>query len=159
MAATWRTLLIVSFIVILDQVTKGLSQALLAPIRTMEIIPHFLHLTYVENPGVAFGYFEALPDFLRGPLLTLIPALICFWLVRLINLSRKDAVLVTAYALILGGAIGNLFDRVALGFVVDFVDIHFARFRFPAFNISDISISTGIIILFIRIARGGKAVI
>lgn len=111
------------------------------------IIPNFFTLTYVKNPGVAFGWF---PDW-RFP-----PIVMAFIMIVIIayysfQLPPEEKLTRWSLALLVGGAIGNLFDRVNYGFVVDFFLFHFGRFDFPVFNIADIAIDLGVFLLFIDI--------
>ncbi len=114
----------------------------------IEIMPMF-NLTWVENRGVSLGLFTAEGEFGRWLLVALTAAIalgVLIWLWR--ERNRQDAF---GLGLILGGAIGNIVDRVRLGHVIDFADLHFGAFRpFLVFNIADAAITTGVLILVFR---------
>lgn len=129
-------------IVLLDQVTKyWISQ--IKPY--VNVIPGFFNLVYVENTGAAFGIFQG-----RLGILSLISLAAMAVLVVLIwqeHHERKGMLL--ALALILGGTGGNLIDRVRLKYVVDFLEFYIKTYRWPAFNIADSAISTGVALLIL----------
>ena len=146
----WLSSLIVLMIG-LDQLTKYLVRLYFFPNESKAIFSSFFSLTYVRNPGVAFGFLATAPENIRRPLLVLIPVVACIWLSVLIWQNRKtdNWLLGLAYALIFAGAFGNLIDRFALNYVVDFFDFFWGNAHFPAFNIADscISIAAGLLIL------------
>ena len=122
-----------------DQLTKFLTVAFFAPGQSLPLLPPLLHLTYVQNTGVAFGLFKG-----QHTLSILLSLLVIGWLVRelLLNPSMAPAT-VWGCALILGGAAGNLMDRLRLGYVVDFIDLRV----WPVFNIGDSAITIGVALL------------
>jgi len=134
-------LFIVLSITAIDQITKYLITSNLNPSDRVEIFP-FLHLVSVRNPGAAFGMFK---DAGSGFFITVSIIAIAFviWLL----IKGKESHL--GLSLILGGAIGNLIDRVFLGYVVDFIDFSIGRFHWPAFNVADSSLTIGIMIVLL----------
>jgi len=111
------------------------------------VIDNIFTLTYVKNPGVAFGWF---PDWRLPPIIMALTMIIIITYYSL-KLPEEERITRWALALLVGGAIGNLYDRVMYGFVVDFFLFHFGSFDFPVFNIADITIDIGVFILFVDI--------
>jgi len=139
----FRILSVSSLIVIVDRLTKYLLLKNYSEGESVSVIPGIFHLTLVLNSGVAFGLFKG-----AGAIFTissiLIIALICAYIWR--N-ECKDFLMLLALGLILGGAAGNLIDRVAFGYVIDFLDFRI----WPVFNIADTSITIGAFILALRL--------
>ena len=156
----WKMSIIMSTIILVDQVTKGMVQAKFFLGESITIINGFFNFTYVQNPGAAFGFLAGASLEVRQFMFLLLPVIACGWLLTLIWKTRKDNLLLcTAYSLILAGAIGNLIDRFTLGYVVDFLDFHYGGKHFPAFNVADssISIAAGLLIIdFFQELRRGK---
>ena len=147
-------------IFVVDQVTKWLMIGPLALRERgqIELLPIF-NLTWVENRGISLGLFTADSEVGRWLLVAMTAAIaigVAWWIRR--EESRGDQY---ALALVLGGALGNIVDRVRFGYVVDFADLHFGGFRpFLVFNVADAAISIGVIILLIRafwVSRKAKA--
>ena len=118
--------------------------------ESVPVIDGLFNITYVRNPGAAFGFLANAGSAIRKPLFLLVPVLACIWLVWLLMHSvEKNRLLTWAYSLIFAGAIGNLIDRFRLDYVVDFLDFYLGNSHFPAFNVADscISIAAGMIIL------------
>ena len=147
-------------IFVVDQVTKWLMIGPLALRERgqIELLPIF-NLTWVENRGISLGLFTADSEVGRWLLVAMTAAIaigVAGWIRR--EESRGDQY---ALALVLGGALGNIVDRVRFGYVVDFADLHFGGFRpFLVFNVADAAISIGVIILLIRafwVSRKAKA--
>ena len=147
-------------IFVFDQLTKWLMIGPLALRERgqIELLPIF-NLTWVENRGISLGLFTADSEVGRWLLVAMTAAIaigVAWWIRR--EESRGDQY---ALALVLGGALGNIVDRVRFGYVVDFADLHFGGFRpFLVFNVADAAISIGVIILLIRafwVSRKAKA--
>jgi len=135
-------------IVIQDQVTKLWAVSALELYRPVEILP-FFNLTLLHNTGAAFSFLADAGGWQRWFFtgLTLVIGIgIAIWLVRLPQHERLTRACLT---LILGGAIGNLIDRVRLGYVIDFLDFHAAGWHWPAFNVADAAISCGAVLLIV----------
>ncbi len=130
----------------LDQLTKWLIRVRLPADRGGYIvIPRYLNIVHAENPGVAFGLLSDSTAAWRGAILIAVSALVLGYIALLLWRSRTGAAigLRLALALILAGALGNLYDRVAHGTVTDFIEVHAGRHYFPVFNVADSSITTG----------------
>lgn len=140
-------LLITAFVVVIDQWTKQLAVANLKPIATKPLIEGVLHLTYVENTGAAFGMMK---DHRWIFMVTSTIAVIGI-LIFMMGWYKKyhDPLLFTGLAFIAGGGIGNMIDRIALGYVVDFVD--FRLINFAVFNGADsfVCVGAGLILLWV----------
>ena len=113
----------------------------------LSVIEKFFTITYVKNPGVAFGWF---PDWRLPPILMALTMIIIIAYYSL-KLPEEERITRWALALLVGGAVGNLYDRVIYGFVVDFFLFHFGSYDFPVFNFADIIIDLGVFMLFIDI--------
>ena len=137
-----HVLLIVLSIILLDQVTKSLVINYLNPLDSIEVFP-FLHLVSVRNTGAAFGIFKGLGNFFFITISIFAIIFVIWFLIR-------DMYNYFGLSLVLGGAAGNLIDRLLYGQVVDFIDFSIGRFHWPAFNIADSSLTIGIIIIFLQ---------
>jgi signal peptidase II len=147
-----RTLAFVSAIgiFIVDQITKWIviNPLALQARGQIELLPIF-NLTWVENRGISLGLLTADSELGRWLLVAMTAAIaagVAWWITR--EERRGDQL---ALALVLGGALGNIVDRVRFGYVVDFADLHFGAFRpFLVFNVADAAISIGVVILLLR---------
>jgi signal peptidase II len=144
-------LIIAALTLVVDQYTKNLAMTYLAPTVVWAPIPSLAHIftfTYTTNTGVAFGLFKDLSPIFVGVAVVVIAAIVIYqrevphdaWLVRV------------ALGLQLGGAAGNLVDRLHVGHVIDFIHFHF----WPVFNVADMSIVGGVILLAFTMLREGK---
>jgi signal peptidase II len=150
MKQIWRMSLMMTTLIILDQVTKGIVQSKFYLGESVSVIEGFFNFTYVRNPGAAFGMGAQSHVILRMILFKIVPIIACFGLVYWIWKTRNENKLLNvAYSLILAGAVGNLIDRILLGYVVDFLDFYYKTNHFPAFNVADscITIAAGLIIV------------
>jgi len=138
-------ILVASLTFIADQVTKAIVTSTMALGDVIPVIPPVLDLHYITNRGVAFGLFSRLGDIFI-PVAIVIMSVI-FWYYR--SVTNRRLWLRTALGLQLGGALGNLVDRVRLGSVVDFVEFHIdaINFHYPVFNVADSAIVIGVGIL------------
>ena len=138
-------------IVLLDQLTKLLVVRSMRLGGNIPIVPGFFDLTFVLNPGAAFSLFATLPEWIRNPFFILISVgaavLIVAYRSRYLRENRLASV---SLALILGGAIGNLIDRLRYGVVVDFLDAHIYQYHWPIFNVADSAISVGVTLLLLE---------
>jgi signal peptidase II len=127
-----------------DQVTKALVEASIPEHTTVPVFPHFLNLIHTNNAGAAFGLFSDSPSVWKTVLLTVVSSLL---LVMVIGVMWRNQQLRwetgVGLALILGGALSNLFDRIRYGRVVDFVDVYFRGYHWPTFNLADSTIVVG----------------
>lgn len=139
-------------VVVLDQFTKTLAMAYLGPYGgagPVSIVPGVLSLVYVENTGAAFGLFQG-----RNPVL----ALVALAIVLLLAVWFRAVAAATpwggiALGLQIGGALGNVADRLRHGFVVDFIDLSF----WPTFNLADSAITVGVVVLLIVLMRSTES--
>lgn len=143
-------LILAGVILVMDQITKVWIQNTIPLWDSKTIIPGLFNLVHVLNKGAAFGFLADLEGnmqtyFFIG--VTGLAVVLIFHLVRTVD--RHDPYLFTALGLILGGALGNLIDRIRLGMVIDFLDFHVGGHHWPAFNVADMAISTGAILLLV----------
>ena len=132
-------------IVVLDQVTKLIVHRTMALHQSIPIIDGLFNLTYVRNTGAAFGIFAGSAEIFRRPFLILVSILASAFIVSLLRrLANGQRGLITALTFVLGGAIGNLIDRVFYGEVIDFLDVYWRSYHWPAFNIADSFITIGV---------------
>jgi signal peptidase II len=142
--------LIAALVFAVDQFTKWLmvGPLQLQSVRQIELLPIF-NLTWTENNGISLGLLNASTETGRWLLVAMTAAIaigVAVWIVR--EKQRGDLI---ALGMILGGALGNILDRVRFGYVVDFADLHFGAFRpFLIFNVADAAISIGVVILLLR---------
>jgi signal peptidase II len=140
---------IVAFIVALgvfalDRWSKWLVETQLNGYDTKTVIPGFFNIVRSENPGVAFGIFSEGPTHSRTLILVVFSVLAVLLLAAMLwRIDRLDAPSASGLALIFGGAMGNVFDRVHVGRVTDFLDFYFGSYHWYTFNIADASICTG----------------
>ena len=147
-----RVAVLAGVVVVLDQITKLIALARLVPGTPLGVIDGFLALTLVLNPGLAFGILAGVPIGWRWIVALLsVVALVILVRVALRILPRGGWPDHGAIGLIFGGAIGNLIDRVRFGAVVDFVDVHYRGWHWPAFNVADSAITVGVALLAIRL--------
>jgi signal peptidase II len=136
-------------LVVLDLWTKHLATANLELYRPVEVT-RWLNMTLAHNSGAAFSFLAGAGGWQRWFFTVVavgISIVLMIWLWRLPNRSR---LLPVAISLVLGGAIGNLIDRVRFGYVVDFIDVHYQGWHWPAFNLADSVIVIGVILLLIE---------
>jgi signal peptidase II len=148
-----------AMIFVADQLTKKAALAHLDPARPVVVIPDFFHLVLVMNPGVAFGIFAGVPSGWRW-IVTLfsLTALMLLASLAFRVLPRGSVVARVAIGLVFGGAAGNLLDRWRFGAVVDFIDVFWRGYHWPAFNVADSAITVGVCLLAAELAFGRDAV-
>ncbi len=140
----WRWYLVSALVVALDLYTKGLASAELHYGVPVEVFSWF-NLTLQHNTGAAFSFLSDAGGWQRyffTALALLVSAVLVTWLYRM---PKHNRLLAVSLALVLGGALGNLWDRVTLGYVVDFISVHYGGYFFPAFNLADSAITVGAI--------------
>jgi signal peptidase II len=174
--AKWIWLVaLAGIVVICDQVTKTSVKKNLAEPRTglypppcnpegkleertryrsnpaITVVDGYFHLRYVENCGGAFGFLSTQNEKYRRPFFYATSLLATIFLLYLfVRIGPREKVLMVAFSLILGGAIGNVIDRVSMGYVVDFIEWHLRdRYRWPTFNIADVGITVGLVLILI----------
>jgi signal peptidase II len=160
MARFWSLSLLISFLIIADQLSKGTIQSTLFYGQTIPVIKGFFSIAYVKNTGAAFGFGAQGPDWFRQIFFLGLPVVFCFWIFYLMVKTLKGPFYVSlAYALIIAGAIGNLIDRFSLGYVVDFLMFYWKdeANHFPAFNIADSCITVAAFLIIIDFLVQAKA--
>jgi len=126
--------------------------------HSIPVIENFFSLTYIRNTGAAFGILAGSHEAIRLPVLVVFSLVaIGFILVLLKRLPSGETGLITALAFILGGAIGNLIDRIAYGEVIDFLDFYWSGYHWPAFNLADSFITIGVLIIAYYLIRAKGA--
>src|SRR4051794_15849219 len=147
-------LLLVAATLVLDRWTKALIQNRFGLSESISVIDGFFNITYVRNTGVAFGIFDPLSLPAKSALLSAFTACaVVIVMVYSFRSSIRNRLLQVALALILGGALGNLYDRLAYGYVVDFLEFYLRTYHWPSFNVADSAISIGVALLAIEIIR------
>lgn len=142
-------------IVVLDQVTKIYIDTHMTLHESIPVVQGFFNITYVRNPGAAFGFLADASPTVRALFLIgvsiLASGLIVYYIVKM---KTEDILLTYGMSLILGGAVGNLIDRIRLGEVIDFLDVYISTYHWPAFNVADSAVTVGAVILFYKLIRG-----
>ncbi|MGA2955915.1 MAG: signal peptidase II [Thermodesulfobacteriota bacterium] len=158
MSSKYRMMVTIgSAVLAFDQITKVWVERTMSLYQSIEIVPNFVHITYLRNTGAAFGFLAGGRSPLRMVFFVLVSAVAigCIsYLLKTLRLQQKT--LIVSLSLILGGAIGNLVDRLRMGEVIDFIDLHWYHIHWPAFNVADSAISVGVILLFIQMMRKGS---
>ena len=147
----WLSLLAV----ILDQASKLAITSSMQLYQSIPVMP-FFKLTYVHNTGAAFSFLSEAGGWQRwffAALALVISGVIAVWLARL---KQHETLLAVALSLVLGGAIGNLIDRLVYGYVIDFLDVYYQTWHWPAFNIADSAITLGVILMLVESFGLGK---
>lgn len=160
-------LICISVIVIcIDQLLKTYIHTQFDLHESLSFINGFFNITYVRNFGAAFGFLEQSNPTFRDMFMLLVPPIVCFIVLMLIYFIKSESLTeirnnmlqLVSLSLIFGGAMGNYFDRLHYGYVIDFIDIHWnQKYNFPAFNIADSAIVIGVFFLIISIAREKSA--
>ena len=150
----WRWLLIAGVVIALDQASKYAAVQALAGQPPLEVTP-FFNLLLVYNRGAAFSFLAGMGGWQRE-LFSAIALIASIWIVFMLRRYAQQTLFCIALSLILGGAIGNLIDRVTVGAVVDFLDLHVFGWHWPAFNIADSAITCGAALLIFDGLRSGQ---
>ncbi len=139
-------------IVFLDQATKLIVDRTIPLHHSIPVIENLFNLTHIRNTGAAFGILAGSNKIFRTSFLVLFSVLAMAFIIMLLRrLSDKETVLTVALAFILGGAMGNLIDRLLYGEVIDFLDFYWSGFHWPAFNFADSFITVGVMLSFSRL--------
>ncbi len=147
------SLLVIAF----DQLSKYVALTELQTVGSVAVIPGFLNWTLAFNPGAAFSFLAGEGGWQRWLFAALavgVSAVLVFWLARTARGDWRNA---APLALIIGGALGNLIDRLRLGHVVDFIHVHYQQWNYPAFNIADSAICIGAVMLIVFGLVAGKS--
>ena len=141
-------------VLVLDQASKLLVQHLIRPLETVAVIPDFFRLVHVLNKGAAFGFLNR-PDMQWQAYFFICVTLVAVGIIvyLLHSSERRDRFFLLGLGAILGGALGNLVDRVRMGMVIDFLDFSIGSFHWPAFNVADCAITVGALSLLASFYR------
>jgi signal peptidase II len=142
-------------VIVLDQITKQLASNLLEMYQPVALMPMF-NWTLMHNTGAAFSFLSDQAGWQRWfftLIALLVSAVLIAWTSKLKANEKGQAI---AFALVLGGALGNVIDRIAYGYVIDFIDVYYKQWHWPAFNIADSAISIGVVLLIIESFRQHK---
>ncbi len=144
-------LTITGLLIALDQVTKIYVQTHFQLGESITVWDGFFNLTYVQNPGAAFGFLARSPEVFRETFFYIIPPIAMgIILYFLKSVAVSDRFQIVALSLVFGGALGNYIDRLRVQYVIDFLDFHIQhKYSWPAFNVADSAIVCGIIALFL----------
>lgn len=141
--------------IVLDQASKLAVAGSMQLYESIPVMPAF-NLTYVHNLGAAFSFLSDAGGWQRwffAVLAIAISSVLAVWLARL---KAHETLLAIALSLVLGGAIGNLIDRLAYGYVIDFLDVYYQNYHWPAFNIADSAITLGVVLMLLESFGVGK---
>jgi signal peptidase II len=147
-------LLLVAATLILDRLSKAWIQNGFDLHESASVIDGFFNITYVQNTGVAFGIFSSISSPAKSLLLSVFTAFAAVVVVAYsVRSPAQNRLLQVALALILGGALGNLYDRLAYGYVIDFLEFYVGTYHWPSFNVADSAITAGVVLLALEIIR------
>lgn len=149
---SWLWLFVSAAVIWADIVTKEWASEVLTLYRPEEVYS-WLNMTLAHNYGAAFSFLSNAGGWQRWfftVLASIISVVLIVWVLRL---PRREWLTGLALSLIIGGAIGNLIDRIQLGYVVDFIDVHYAGWHWPAFNVADSAITCGVILMVVDAFR------
>ena len=143
----WPYLLLVLLVLVLDQLSKWWALTVFQPYEVVPVLPIF-NFTLVFNEGAAFSFLSDAGGWQRWFFIVLTSIISLGLLVWLTRLRQGERLTGVSLAMILGGALGNLLDRLRLGKVVDFLDFHWQSWHWPAFNLADSAITVGVLLMF-----------
>jgi signal peptidase II len=147
-----RLILVSGAVIFADQVTKKMVMAFLALHEYVVVIDNFFNITHVLNPGGAFGLLATQSALVRKIVFLVLSSAVALFIVWFYSrVARTHLFLSWGLALVFGGAVGNLIDRFRYGHVVDFLDFYIGTAHWPAFNVADAAISTGMGILIYHV--------
>ncbi|HYW92085.1 MAG TPA: signal peptidase II [Gammaproteobacteria bacterium] len=149
----WIWLLVTLLVLALDQATKYLVVSHLALFQTIHLLP-VLNITRVQNTGAAFSLLSTASGWQRWFFVVLALAVSGTLLVWIGRAYYYQTGLLAALSLVLAGALGNAIDRIARGYVVDFIDVHYATLHWPAFNVADSAITLGVVLFVLQALTG-----
>lgn len=144
-----KSLIIATIIVIIDVILKIVIDNILSINESIQVIPNVFYITKVYNTGAAWSLFEG-----SGILLIIIAIVAFFLLLKYQNYFMENKRNILAFALIYGGLVGNLIDRVIYGYVIDYLHIYIFGFSCPVFNLADMAIVVGFLLVIIAIIKG-----
>jgi signal peptidase II len=150
-------LAIASLVILLDLATKAWILSTMQIYDSFVVVKGFFSITHVRNPGAAFGFLAGAPPLFRYLFFIAITVAAIALILHYLRSSRiEEPSLISALALILAGAVGNLIDRIRFGEVVDFLDVYIGNYHWPAFNVADSAITVGAGVLMAILLRRRK---
>jgi signal peptidase II len=149
---------IVVLVIVLDQITKAIVRSRMELYETIPVIPGFFDLTRVHNTGAAFGMLDGADFPLKGVVMSLVAAAALAGLaLYALTLGPEHRLTRTGLAAVVGGATGNLIDRLATGYVLDFFDFFVRGWHFWAFNVADAAITVGVVLMIFDMVGIGRS--
>ena len=146
-----------ALVILFDQISKVYIDSSMHLHDSFPVIQGFFSITYIRNPGAAFGFLAGASPLFRYIFFVAITVTAIVLILHYIRKSKAEEVCLTlSLSLILSGAVGNLIDRIRFGEVIDFLDVYIGSYHWPAFNVADSAISVGAVILFIELIKRGK---
>ena len=142
---TTTTSFLIIFLVVLDQISKILISSYLSLGESLNLLP-FLNFTLIHNSGIAFSFFDDGGNISRWLLVVAVSGILAYLLFLMYKITSKNRLELMSFILIISGGLGNLVDRVFLGYVVDFVHVFYQDYSFYVFNLADSYITVGIIL-------------
>jgi signal peptidase II len=145
---------VIAVVVLIDRITKLYIRAHVSPMDLLPVIPGFFNIVHTENPGAAFGFLADSNLAWRRALLVAVSVVVMAIIGSLLFRLTTNSVLQTGLALVFGGALGNMWDRLMRGTVTDFLQFFFGSYEFPSFNAADSAIFIGAMLLLLDLWRG-----
>lgn len=145
---------IAAVVFLLDRLTKSWVRGRVGAFDIHRVIPGFFNIVHTENPGAAFSLLADASGAWRSVFLIGLSATVAVFIAVMLWRGAEAGLVRAGLALVLGGALGNLFDRVVSGTVTDFLELYYGTYYFPAFNVADSAISIGAGLLLIDMIRG-----
>ena len=142
---TTTTSFLIIFLVVLDQISKILISSYLSLGESLNLLP-FLNFTLIHNSGIAFSFFDDGGNISRWLLVVAVSGILAYLLFLMYKITSKNRLELMSFILIISGGLGNLVDRVFLGYVVDFVHVFYQDYSFYVFNMADSYITVGLIL-------------
>jgi len=142
---TTTTSFLIIFLVVLDQISKILISSYLSLGESLNLLP-FLNFTLIHNSGIAFSFFDDGGNISRWLLVVAVSGILAYLLFLMYKITSRNRLELMSFILIISGGLGNLVDRVFLGYVVDFVHVFYQDYSFYVFNMADSYITVGIIL-------------
>lgn len=140
-----RKVTVISLIVlVMDRISKMLVFNLMKINNSIKILDDLLYITYVKNEGIAFSFLEGNRLFIILASIVVL-GMILFYLKN----SKLNSLEIIGFGMVVGGALGNLIDRIIYGYVIDFIDVYVLRYDYPIFNIADMGVVVGVIVILV----------
>lgn len=143
-------------IVVLDQLSKYWAYATLIPYQPVTVMP-MVNLTLAFNTGAAFSFLSQAGEWHRWFFVAFSSIVSLVLIIWLIKAPTKERLQLASLSFILGGAVGNLLDRILVGHVIDFIDLYYKNYHWPIFNLADVAICTGAVLLVLDLCKNRRA--